>query len=122
MCDDIFGLTPSWVQNFNTLVKSRKLNFKYKIQSRVDLLLQDDTLEALAQSRWREIQPVAHQVLWAMDRTLDLPDCGLVLGQAAPWIKVLSMEERLIAASRLTHPALRKMTRAWAGPGVDPIE
>ena len=77
-------------------------------------------LDALTLSKWREIQPVAHQVLWAMDRTLERPDCGLVLGQAAPWIKALPMEERLIAASRLTHPALRKMTRAWALPEVEP--
>jgi hypothetical protein len=73
-------------------------------------------LDALAHSRWRELQPVAHQVLWAMDRTLDLPDHGLVLGQAAAWIKVLPMEERLVAAARLTQPALRRMTRAWALP------
>lgn len=72
--------------------------------------------DALAQSKWHELEPVAHQVLWAMDRTFGLPDCGLVLGQAAPWIKALSMEERLVAATRLTHPALRRMTRAWARP------
>lgn len=77
-------------------------------------------LDALVRSKWREIQPVAHQVLWAMDRTLDLPDCGLVLGHAAPWIKALTMEERLLASARLTHAPLRKMTRAWALPEVEP--
>jgi hypothetical protein len=71
---------------------------------------------ALARSKWREIQPIAHQVLWAMDRTLEYPEHGLVLGQAAPWIKALTMEERLVAAASLTHPALRRMTRAWALP------
>jgi len=76
-------------------------------------------LEALVRSKWRELQPVAHQVLWALDRTLDLPDSGLVLGHAAPWIKVLTAEERLLASSRLTHPALRRMTRAWALPEVE---
>jgi hypothetical protein len=81
--------------------------------------LQTTHLDALVHSRWREIQPVAHQVLWAMDRTLQLPDCNLVLGQGAPWIKALTMEERLLAAARLTHPALRKMTRAWALPEQD---
>jgi anaerobic magnesium-protoporphyrin IX monomethyl ester cyclase len=50
MSDDIFGLKPGWVQEFNTLVAANKLNFKYKIQSRVDLLLQEDTLDALAGS------------------------------------------------------------------------
>lgn len=77
-------------------------------------------LDALVRSKWREVQPVAHQVLWAVDRTLGHPNNALVLGHAAPWIKALPMEERLIAAARLTHPALRRMTRAWALPEADP--
>jgi hypothetical protein len=76
-------------------------------------------LDALIHSPWRELQPVAHQVLWALDRTLQQPDCSVVLGHGAPWIKALNTEERLIAAARLTHPALRRMTRAWALPEVD---
>ena len=76
-------------------------------------------LDALLHSKWREVEPVARQVLWAMDRTLNLPECGLVLGQAAPWIKALSEEDRLIVSSRLTHPALRRMTRAWASPPLE---
>lgn len=98
-----------------------RLNWEHLV-SMIQPPLLPTHLDALARSKWREIQPVAHQVLWAMDRTLDLPECGLVLGQAAPWIKALSMEERLIAAARLTHPALRKMTRAWALPEVEPEE
>ncbi len=70
--------------------------------------------EALQTSRWLELVPVAHQVLVALDRTLERPESGLVLGMAAPWIKALPEEERLLAASKLTHPALRRMTRAWA--------
>ncbi len=73
-------------------------------------------VEALVQSRWREVIPVAHQVLWAMDQTFRGPDCPLVLGHAAPWIKALSPEERLLAAARMAHPPLRRMTRAWAHP------
>lgn len=72
--------------------------------------------DALAASKWRELSLVAHQVLAAMDRTFQLPEHGLVLGQAAPWIKALDPEERLLAASRLSHPPLRRMTRAWALP------
>lgn len=75
--------------------------------------------DALTQSRWRELIPVAHQVLWAMDQTFRGPECMLVLGHAAPWIKALPMEERLIASARLAHPPLRKMTRAWALPVTD---
>lgn len=72
--------------------------------------------EALAQSRWREIIPVAHQVLWAMDQTFRGPECQLVLGHTAPWIKALPAEERLLAAARIAHPPLRRMTRVWALP------
>ena len=50
MCDDIFGLKPGWVQEFNALLSARNIKIRYKIQSRVDLLLQEDTLDALAQS------------------------------------------------------------------------
>ena len=65
--------------------------------------------EALAGSRWRESSPVAEQVLRALDRSLPLPESGLVLGHAAPWIKALDAEARLLAASRIATPALRRM-------------
>jgi len=82
--------------------------------------LSSEHADALAKSRWREIIPIAHQVIWAMDLTFRGPDCGLVLGHAAPWIKALTMEDRLIASARIAHPPLRKMTRAWAIPEVEP--
>ena len=72
--------------------------------------------DALQVSRWREIIPVAHQVLAALDRGLARPDSGLVLGLAAPWILALPAGERLLASTRLSHPALRRMARAWALP------
>jgi hypothetical protein len=72
--------------------------------------------EALARSRWGEIIPIAHQVLWAMDQTFRGADCMLVLGQSALWIKALPGEERLLAATRIVHPPLRRMVRAWALP------
>ena len=65
--------------------------------------------EALATSRWREVGPVAEQVLQALDRSLALPDSGLALGHAAPWIKALDEEARILAASRIVTPALRRM-------------
>lgn len=65
--------------------------------------------EALAASRWRESEPVAEQVLRALDRSLALPDSGLVLGHAAPWIKALDDEARILAASQILTPALRRM-------------
>jgi hypothetical protein len=70
--------------------------------------------QALQASRWRELIPVAHQVLLALDRSFQDPAAGLVLGHAAPWILALPAEERLLCASRLTHPPLRRLVRAWA--------
>ncbi len=46
--DDIFGLKPGWVKEFASLVQSKNLKFKFKIQSRVDLLLEEDNIKDLA--------------------------------------------------------------------------
>jgi hypothetical protein len=75
--------------------------------------------EALQASHWREVAPVAHQVLTALDRGLADPDSGLVLGLAATWILALPPGERLLASTRLTHPALRRMVRRYAVPSVE---
>ena len=71
--------------------------------------------EALAASRWGEVGPVAEQVLQVLDQSLALPDSGLALGHAVPWIKALDDEARILAASRLLTPALKRMVhpRQW---------
>jgi anaerobic magnesium-protoporphyrin IX monomethyl ester cyclase len=72
MCDDIFGLKPGWVQTFQRLVNERNLRFKYKIQSRVDLLLQENTIEALkhsgAETVWVGAESGSQKILDAMDK------------------------------------------------------
>jgi anaerobic magnesium-protoporphyrin IX monomethyl ester cyclase len=72
MCDDIFGLKPGWVQEFRDIVVQKNLKFKYKIQSRVDLLLQEDTITALAQSGadtvWVGAESGSQKILDAMDK------------------------------------------------------
>jgi len=72
MCDDIFGLKPGWVQEFRNVVKAKGLRFKYKIQSRVDLLLQEDTISALAESGaetvWVGAESGSQKILDAMDK------------------------------------------------------
>jgi anaerobic magnesium-protoporphyrin IX monomethyl ester cyclase len=72
MCDDIFGLKPGWVQEFRDEVKAKRLKFKYKIQSRVDLLLQEDTITALAESGaetvWLGAESGSQKILDAMDK------------------------------------------------------
>jgi hypothetical protein len=69
---------------------------------------------ALQESRWRESVPVAHLMLQGLDRGLQLPDSGLVLGMATVWVLALPPDERVLAASRMTHPALRRMVRGTA--------
>lgn len=72
MCDDIFGLKPNWVQEFNTALQKRNLHIRYFIQSRVDLLLKEDTIDALATSGLEEVwvgaESASQKILDAMDK------------------------------------------------------
>jgi anaerobic magnesium-protoporphyrin IX monomethyl ester cyclase len=72
MCDDIFGLKPNWVQEFNAELKKEQLNISYYIQSRVDLLLKEDTIESLAESGLEEVwvgaESGSQKILNAMDK------------------------------------------------------
>ncbi|MFK7933260.1 MAG: radical SAM protein [Saprospiraceae bacterium] len=72
MCDDIFGLKPGWVQQFRDLVQARNLHFKYKIQSRADLLLEADNIDALVASGletvWIGAESGSQKILDAMDK------------------------------------------------------
>jgi anaerobic magnesium-protoporphyrin IX monomethyl ester cyclase len=72
MCDDIFGLKPTWVQQFRDEVRKRNLKFRYKIQSRVDLLLEQDTVDALKESGvetvWVGAESGSQKILDAMDK------------------------------------------------------
>jgi anaerobic magnesium-protoporphyrin IX monomethyl ester cyclase len=72
MSDDIFGLKPRWVQEFADVVERKQLKFKYKIQSRVDLLLEEDTLDALvrsgAETIWVGAESGAQKILDSMDK------------------------------------------------------
>lgn len=72
MSDDIFGLKPGWVQEFSEVVQRKQLRFRYKIQSRVDLLLQEDTVDALvgsgAETIWVGAESGAQKILDAMDK------------------------------------------------------
>ena len=72
MCDDIFGLKPGWVQEFDSELKSKNVSIKYKIQSRADLLLEEDNIEALVSSglyeTWIGAESGSQRVLDAMDK------------------------------------------------------
>ena len=71
-CDDIFGLKPKWVQEFKDVLKRSEVTIKYKIQSRADLLLKDDTVKCLAESGcdevWIGAESGSQKILDAMDK------------------------------------------------------
>lgn len=72
MCDDIFGLKPGWVNEFADLVEKAGLHFKFKIQSRADLLVQPNYVRALARAgcdnSWMGAESGSQKILDAMDK------------------------------------------------------
>jgi anaerobic magnesium-protoporphyrin IX monomethyl ester cyclase len=80
MCDDIFGLKPGWAQRFRDVVKERGLKLRYKVQSRADLLLESDTIAALAESGlyevWIGAESGSQRVLDAMDKGTTVQQIG----------------------------------------------
>jgi anaerobic magnesium-protoporphyrin IX monomethyl ester cyclase len=90
MSDDIFGLKPGWVQSFRDEVKKKKISFRYKIQSRADLLLEEDTINALAESGaqtiWMGAESGSQKILDAMDK-------GTTVEQIAEATKLLKKKK-----------------------------
>jgi len=76
--DDIFGLKPGWVSEFNQLIQERGLQIHYKIQSRADLLMQDQTIDELAESGLEEVWIGAES---GSQKILDAMDKGITLDQ-----------------------------------------
>ncbi|GAB2831689.1 B12-binding domain-containing radical SAM protein [Ferruginibacter profundus] len=71
-CDDIFGLKPGWVNEFANLVEKENLQFKFKMQGRVDLLLQENNIKDLARAGcaniWMGAESGSQKILDAMDK------------------------------------------------------
>jgi len=71
-CDDIFGLKPGWVGSFADIVEKENLHFKFKIQARADLLVQENYIKALARAGcdnvWMGAESGSQQILDAMDK------------------------------------------------------
>jgi radical SAM superfamily enzyme YgiQ (UPF0313 family) len=71
-CDDIFGLKPGWIKQFAQLIAKDKLYFKFKIQARVDLLLQENNIIELARAGceniWMGAESGSQKILDAMDK------------------------------------------------------
>lgn len=84
--DDIFGLKPGWVQRFRDLLREKGLRIPYKIQSRVDLLLEADTIDALVDSGLEEVWVGAES---GSQRILDAMDKGTTVEQIAEATRLL---------------------------------
>ena len=94
MCDDIFGLKPRWVQNFNTALKKADLKITYVIQSRVDLLLKEDSIDALAESGLKEVWVGAES---GSQKILDAMDKGTQLSQIYEATRLLKVKNVKVA-------------------------
>jgi radical SAM superfamily enzyme YgiQ (UPF0313 family) len=71
-CDDIFGLKPGWVHEFADLLEKEQLSFRFKIQARADLLLQENYIRDLARAGceniWMGAESGSQKILDAMDK------------------------------------------------------
>ncbi|WP_396140528.1 B12-binding domain-containing radical SAM protein, partial [Flavobacterium sp.] len=94
MCDDIFGLKPNWVQEFNSELKVKNLKIRYYIQSRVDLLLKEDTIDCLAESGLEEVWVGAES---ASQKILDAMDKGTTVEQIYQATKILKDKKIRVA-------------------------
>ncbi len=70
--DDIFGLKPHWLSEFEHYIKKENVIINYKIQSRADLLLEEDNIIHLANSGcktvWMGAESGSQRILDAMDK------------------------------------------------------
>lgn len=73
--DDIFGLTPRWIEAFTTEVLSRRAAVPFMMQSRADLMT-PSAVEGLAEARceevWMGVESGAQHVLDAMDKGITI--------------------------------------------------
>lgn len=71
-CDDIFGLKPGWVHSFAAEVEKEKIKTPFKIQCRVDLMLQENYVADLARAGceevWAGAESGSQKILDAMDK------------------------------------------------------
>ena len=79
-CDDIFGLKPGWVKEFAKLLYIENIKIRFKIQSRADLLADEETVKALAlagcENVWIGAESGSQQILDAMDKGITIAQIG----------------------------------------------
>ncbi|MCU7548977.1 B12-binding domain-containing radical SAM protein [Chitinophagaceae bacterium LB-8] len=75
-CDDIFGLKPGWVAEFAECLQKENLKFKFKIQSRADLLVQENYVyhlyKAGCDNVWMGAESGSQKILDAMDKGITI--------------------------------------------------
>jgi radical SAM superfamily enzyme YgiQ (UPF0313 family) len=80
-CDDIFGLKPGWVLEFAALIQKENLRTRFKIQSRADLLVHEELVEALAASGcenvWIGAESGSQKILDAMDKGITVEQISI---------------------------------------------
>ncbi|HEY0174848.1 MAG TPA: radical SAM protein, partial [Pedobacter sp.] len=80
-CDDIFGLKPGWVMELPGLLAKNNLDIRFKIQSRADLLADENTVRALAVSGcenvWIGAESGSQAILDAMDKGITVEQIHL---------------------------------------------
>lgn len=71
-CDDIFGLKPGWIVELSKLLQQENIKIRFKIQSRADLLADEETVKALAlagcENVWIGAESGSQKILDAMDK------------------------------------------------------
>jgi anaerobic magnesium-protoporphyrin IX monomethyl ester cyclase len=85
-CDDIFGLKPGWVNEFARLLENETFKFRFKMQGRVDLLLQENNIRDLARAGCENIWMGAES---GSQRILDAMDKGTTVEQIAEATRLL---------------------------------
>jgi anaerobic magnesium-protoporphyrin IX monomethyl ester cyclase len=80
-CDDIFGLKPGWVLEFAQLMRQENLRTRFKIQSRADLLVDEELVNALAaagcENVWIGAESGSQKILDAMDKGTTIEQINL---------------------------------------------
>ncbi len=94
MCDDIFGLKPNWVQEFRDLLQKENLKISYYIQSRADLLLKEDNIDALVASGLEEVWIGAES---GSQKILDAMDKGTTIAQIEEATQLLQRKKVKVA-------------------------
>jgi anaerobic magnesium-protoporphyrin IX monomethyl ester cyclase len=80
-CDDIFGLKPGWVIEFAKLLEMENLKIRFKIQSRADLLIEDQLVKAVSnagcETVWMGAESGSQKILDAMDKGITISQIKL---------------------------------------------